>query len=105
MSPIEARFAGLKAKGEKALVLFATAGDPALDQLPEILLALQAGGADLIEVGIPFSDPIADGPTIQASSQRALGYTETSSGNAGDRSPRSPGRPDGLPEPDPADRP
>ncbi|MBX7135991.1 MAG: tryptophan synthase subunit alpha [Fimbriimonadaceae bacterium] len=72
MSPIAARFAGLKSKGDKALVLFVTAGDPALDQLPEVLLALQEGGADLIEVGIPFSDPIADGPTIQASSQRAL---------------------------------
>lgn len=72
MSRIEERFDSLKASGEKALVLFVTGGDPELDQLPEILLALQEGGADLIEVGLPFSDPIADGPTIQASSQRAL---------------------------------
>ena len=62
----------LRAKGEKALVLFVTAGDPPLDQLPAILDALQEGGADVIELGLPFSDPIADGPTIQASSQRAL---------------------------------
>lgn len=65
-------FAALREKGEKALVLFVTAGDPGLDQLPAILSALVEGGADAIEVGIPFSDPIADGPTIQASSQRAL---------------------------------
>lgn len=65
-------FASLKAKGEKALVLYVTAGDPSLDQLPAILEALVEGGADVIEVGVPFSDPIADGPTIQASSQRAL---------------------------------
>ena len=57
---------------EKKLVIYVTAGDPDLDQLPDILAALQLGGADVVEVGIPFSDPIADGPTIQASSQRAL---------------------------------
>lgn len=65
-------FRNLKERGEKALVAYVTAGDPELDQLPAILLALQEGGADIIEVGIPFSDPIGDGPTIQASSQRAL---------------------------------
>lgn len=65
-------FARLRANGEKALVLFVTAGDPSLEQLPNILGALQEGGADVIEIGIPFSDPIADGPTIQASSHRAL---------------------------------
>jgi tryptophan synthase alpha chain len=69
---LSSMFAALREKGEKALVLFVTAGDPALDQLPAILSALVEGGADAIEVGIPFSDPIADGPTIQASSQRAL---------------------------------
>lgn len=67
----------LRARGERALVLFVTAGDPSLDQLPEILSALEEGGADLIEVGIPFSDPIADGPIIQASSQRALDHGVT----------------------------
>ena len=77
--PIAERFGYLKKKGEKALVLFVTAGDPALDQLPAILGCLQEGGADIIELGIPFSDPIADGPTIQASTQRALdrGVTPT----------------------------
>lgn len=72
MGKISDRFASLKAKGEKALVLFVTAGDPDLHELPNILTTLQEAGADLIEIGIPFSDPIADGPVIQASSQRAL---------------------------------
>jgi tryptophan synthase alpha chain len=60
------------AKGEAALIPFITAGDPSLEVLPKILDALVEGGADAIEIGIPFSDPIADGPIIQASSQRAL---------------------------------
>lgn len=72
MGTVADRFAELRAKGHKALVLFVTAGDPSLEQLPAILEALAEGGADIIEIGIPFSDPIADGPTIQASSQRAL---------------------------------
>lgn len=72
MSRIAGVFEELKKKGEKALVLFVTAGDPSLAQLPGVLDALAEGGADVIEVGVPFSDPIADGPTIQASSQRAL---------------------------------
>lgn len=72
MTQIAAKFAELEARGEKALILFVTAGDPRLEDLPAILDTLQEGGADLIEVGIPFSDPIADGPTIQASSQRSL---------------------------------
>jgi tryptophan synthase alpha chain len=72
VTPIAAKFADLASRGEKALVLFVTAGDPSLQELPGILEALEAGGADLIEIGIPFSDPIADGPTIQASTQRAL---------------------------------
>jgi tryptophan synthase alpha chain len=69
---ISAKFKSLAAKEERALVLFVTAGDPSLEQLPQILAALDEGGADFIEVGIPFSDPIADGPIIQASSQAAL---------------------------------
>ncbi len=72
MSRIADRFAHLAASNEKALVCFVTGGDPDVGQLPAILEDLEAGGADIIEVGIPFSDPIADGPTIQESSQRAL---------------------------------
>ncbi len=72
MSLIQAAFARLSESGEKALIPFVTAGDPSLDQLPAILQAVQEAGADLVEVGIPFSDPIADGPTIQAASQRSL---------------------------------
>ncbi|HRF60246.1 MAG TPA: tryptophan synthase subunit alpha [Fimbriimonadaceae bacterium] len=72
MSRIATRFHALRERGEKALIPFVVAGDPALDQLPAILETLAEAGADLIEVGIPFSDPIADGPTIQAASQRAL---------------------------------
>lgn len=72
MTPITAKFDELARLGEKALILFLTAGDPDLAQLPELLDTLAEGGADLIEIGIPFSDPIADGPMIQASSQRAL---------------------------------
>jgi tryptophan synthase alpha chain len=66
------RFAELRANNEKALVCFVTAGDPSLEQLPSILKCLDEAGADIIEVGIPFSDPIADGPVIQAAGQRAL---------------------------------
>lgn len=69
---ISEKFRQLRDRGEKALVLFVTAGDPSLQDLADILSALEEGGADLIELGMPFSDPIADGPIIQASSQRAL---------------------------------
>lgn len=72
MATLSETFARLSSKGEKALVTFVTAGDPSLEALPDVLDALCEGGADVIELGIPFSDPIADGPTIQASSQRAL---------------------------------
>lgn len=69
---IAQRFSALRARDERALVAFVTAGDPDLAALLDILCALEEGGADIVEIGIPFSDPIADGPTIQASSQRAL---------------------------------
>lgn len=72
MTALAQKFADLRARGEKALVLFVTAGDPPLKELPAILEALAEGGADVIEVGIPFSDPFGEGPTIQASSGRAL---------------------------------
>lgn len=77
MSPIAAKFAELRSRSEKALVLYVTAGDPSLADLPQILETLIEGGTDIIEIGIPFSDPIADGPTIQASTQRALDRSVT----------------------------
>ena len=67
----------LRARGEKALVVFITAGDQPLADLPRLVAALEAGGADAIEIGIPFSDPFGEGPTIQASSQRALDHGAT----------------------------
>lgn len=72
MSSIENKFAELRRKGEAALIPFVTAGDPNLATTLKILRALEKGGADCIELGIPFSDPTADGPTIQRSSERAL---------------------------------
>ncbi len=66
------RFEALKSEGRSGLVTFITAGDPELDGSREILFGLPAAGADLIELGMPFSDPMADGPAIQASSLRAL---------------------------------
>lgn len=72
MSRITARFAMLKASGHKALVPFITAGDPSLEATMPVMHALVAAGADVIEIGVPFSDPMADGTTIQHSSERAL---------------------------------
>ena len=72
MNRIDAIFRALKERGEKALIPFITAGDPDLQTTEALALTLAARGADLIELGIPFSDPLADGPTIQAASSRAL---------------------------------
>jgi tryptophan synthase alpha chain len=72
MSRIAEKFAELKQRGEAALIPFVIAGDPDLRTTLEILRALAEGGADCIEVGVPFSDPTADGPTIQRSAERAL---------------------------------
>jgi tryptophan synthase alpha chain len=69
---IDRRFAQLKSEGRKGLVAFITAGDPDLETSKKILLGLPKAGADVIELGMPFSDPMADGPAIQASSLRAL---------------------------------
>jgi tryptophan synthase alpha chain len=69
---IDTRFAALKAEGRAALVTFVTAGDPDPATALAIVRALPAAGADVIELGMPFTDPMADGPAIQASSQRAL---------------------------------
>ncbi len=71
-SRIDRRFEALKAGGNKALVTFLTAGDPDYDTSLEIIKGLPVAGADIIEIGMPFTDPMADGPAIQASSLRAL---------------------------------
>jgi tryptophan synthase alpha chain len=71
-SRIDRRFAALKEQGRKAFVAFVTAGDPDYATSEKILLGLPGAGADVIELGMPFSDPMADGPAIQASSLRAL---------------------------------
>jgi tryptophan synthase alpha chain len=72
MSRIQKKFSELKKAGEAALIPFITAGDPDLQTTLRIMRALEAGGADCIELGVPFSDPTADGPTIQRASERAL---------------------------------
>jgi tryptophan synthase alpha chain len=72
MSRIAARFDALRAKGRKALIPYITAGDPYADATAEIMLAMAQAGADVIELGVPFSDPMADGPVIQKASERAL---------------------------------
>lgn len=69
---ISRRFAELRATGELGIVAYITAGDPTLDATHKFVLALADAGADLIELGVPFSDPLADGPTIQRASERAL---------------------------------
>jgi tryptophan synthase alpha chain len=72
MSRIDAKFADLKAKGKKAFVTYVMAGDPNYDKGLEIVMGLPAAGVDIIELGIPFTDPMADGITIQLAGQRAL---------------------------------
>jgi tryptophan synthase alpha chain len=72
MKRIEEKFAELKSKGEKALVAYITAGYPGLETTRALIPALARAGVDLLEVGVPFSDPTADGPVIQAASQAAL---------------------------------
>ena len=72
MSRIAATFAALKQRGRKALIPFITAGDPHPAMAVPLMHALVAGGADVIELGVPFSDPMADGPVIQRASERAL---------------------------------
>jgi tryptophan synthase alpha chain len=72
MSRISTKFESLAAEGRKGFIPFVSAGDPDMETSTQIVLTLAENGADIIELGVPFSDPMADGPTIQASSQRAL---------------------------------
>lgn len=72
MTSITARLRDLAARKEKALVAYVTAGDPTPERTASIVLALERGGADIVELGVPFSDPIADGPVIQRGAERAL---------------------------------
>lgn len=69
---IERKLQQLQEKGEKALVFYLTAGDPGLKETEELIRCLDRSGVDILEIGVPFSDPTADGPVIQAASQRAL---------------------------------
>jgi tryptophan synthase alpha chain len=72
MNRIDTTFVRLKANGEKALIAYIMAGDPSLADTEALVLELERAGADIIELGVPFSDPIADGPVIQKAAERAL---------------------------------
>src|SRR5664279_4956623 len=80
MTRLAARFRTLQKEHSKALVTFITAGDPDLATTEEMIHLLEGAGADIIELGVPFSDPMADGPTIQLSSERALAAGTTLTG-------------------------
>lgn len=80
---ITRRFDELRRAGELGLVVYITAGDPALEATERIVVSLAEGGADVVELGVPFSDPLADGPTIQRASERALRSGTTLSGVLG----------------------
>src|SRR4030088_1058271 len=71
-SRISRQFADLRRSGEMGLVAYLTAGDPSLAATEQFVLALAQAGADVIDLGVPFSDPVADGPVIQRASERAL---------------------------------
>ena len=72
MNRIDKKFLELRRKNKKAFIAFITVGDPNLKVTEDLVLAFEKSGVDIVELGVPFSDPLADGPTIQASSQRAL---------------------------------
>ena len=80
MSRIAETFARLRREGRTGLVTYTTAGDPDLARSAEILRALDRAGADVLEVGVPFSDPLADGPVIQRATERALAAGTTLTG-------------------------
>jgi tryptophan synthase alpha chain len=77
MTRIDAKFAALRAEGRKAFVSYIMAGDPDYDTSLEIVKGLPGAGVDIIELGLPFTDPMADGPTIQLAGQRALAAGQT----------------------------
>ncbi|GGE39988.1 tryptophan synthase subunit alpha [Actibacterium pelagium] len=77
MTRIDAKFAALKAEGKKAFVAYVMAGDPDYDTSLEVVKGLPGAGVDVIELGLPFTDPMADGPTIQLAGQRALEAGQT----------------------------
>ena len=77
MTRIDAKFAALKAEGKKAFVAYIMAGDPDLETSLELMKGMPAAGVDVIELGMPFTDPMADGPTIQLAGQRALDSGQT----------------------------
>jgi len=72
MGRLKSTFERLRANGQKALIPYLMAGDPSLQDTEELVLALEKAGADIVELGVPFSDPIADGPVIQKAAERAL---------------------------------
>ena len=72
MNRIDEKFRELNVRKEKAFIPYICSGDPDLSTTEQLVLSLEKAGADIIELGIPFSDPLADGPTIQMASQRAL---------------------------------
>lgn len=80
MTRISRCFERLRGEGRKAFVGFVTAGDPSIERTVEVALELEKGGVDILELGVPFSDPLADGPVIQRASERALGRGTTLAG-------------------------
>ena len=72
MNRIDLKSKELKKRKKKAFIAFITAGDPDLRTTEQLVVAFEGAGVDIVELGVPFSDPLADGPTIQAASQRAL---------------------------------
>src|SRR5260370_252997 len=72
MSRLDATFKRLRARGERALMPYFTAGDPSLETTARLVIEAERRGADVIELGVPFSDPVADGPVIQRAGHRAL---------------------------------
>lgn len=72
MNRIDKKFNELKEQGKKALITYISAGDPTIEKSEQFIYALEEGGADIIELGIPFSDPLADGPVIQEAGLRSI---------------------------------